>query len=115
MNGALGAGTFRATGGRRWFAARNVLVVCQIALSLMLLVAGGLFARGAMRAAAADPGFRYERLLLASVDPGLAGYDEPRTRAVYRRVMERASLPALQLKVPIHVDAKAAANWEAAH
>ena len=26
-----------------------------------------------------------------------------------------ASLPAVQLKVPIHVDAKAADNWEAAH
>jgi predicted permease len=94
---ALGAGAFRATGGRRWFAARNVLVVCQIALSLMLLVAGGLFARGAMRAAAADPGFRYDRLLLASLDPGLAGYDEPRARAVYRRVMERArAIPGIE-------------------
>ena len=34
---------------------------------------------------------------------------------VVRRVMEAASLPAVQLKVPIHVDAKAADNWEAAH
>src|SRR5262245_12286160 len=38
--------------GRR-FTARNVLVVGQIALSLMLLSAGGLFARGALKAAAA--------------------------------------------------------------
>ena len=30
-------------------------------------------------------------------------------------VMEKASLPAVQLSVPIHVDAKAADNWEAAH
>jgi DNA polymerase-1 len=34
---------------------------------------------------------------------------------VVREVMEAASLPAVQLKVPIHVDAKAADNWEAAH
>ena len=31
------------------------------------------------------------------------------------RVMEKAAEPAVQLKVPIHVDAKAADNWEAAH
>jgi predicted permease len=94
---ALGTGAFRATGGWRWFAARNVLVVYQIALSLVLLVAGGLFARGAMRAAAADPGFRYERVQLASLDPGLAGYGEPQARAVYRRVMERArAIPGIE-------------------
>ena len=31
------------------------------------------------------------------------------------RVMEKASEPAVRLKVPVHVDAKAADNWEAAH
>ncbi len=35
--------------------------------------------------------------------------------AVARQVMERAALPAVQLAVPIQVDAKAADNWEAAH
>lgn len=34
---------------------------------------------------------------------------------VARRVMERAAEPAVRLSVPIHVDAKAASNWEAAH
>jgi DNA polymerase-1 len=32
-----------------------------------------------------------------------------------RGVMERAAEPAVKLSVPIHVDAKAADNWEAAH
>ncbi|HYD14989.1 MAG TPA: DNA polymerase I, partial [Hyphomicrobium sp.] len=32
-----------------------------------------------------------------------------------RSVMEGAASPAVHLSVPIHVDAKAAANWEAAH
>jgi DNA polymerase-1 len=30
-------------------------------------------------------------------------------------VMEKAALPAIELAVPIKVDAKAADNWEAAH
>jgi DNA polymerase-1 len=34
---------------------------------------------------------------------------------VIRRVMEKASEPAVRLIVPVHVDAKAADNWEAAH
>ena len=34
---------------------------------------------------------------------------------VARKVMETAALPAVQFTVPIHVDAKAADNWEAAH
>ena len=32
-----------------------------------------------------------------------------------RRVMEKAAEPAVKLSVPIHVDAKAAANWDEAH
>ncbi len=32
-----------------------------------------------------------------------------------RRIMEEATLPAVKFSVPIHVDAKAADNWEAAH
>ena len=34
---------------------------------------------------------------------------------IITRVMEKAAEPAVQLKVPIQVDAKAADNWEAAH
>ncbi len=73
----------------RWFSARNLLVATQIALSLGLLTTAGLFTRGAMKAGEADPGYRYEGQVLASVDTGLAGYDEPQGRQVYRRVMER--------------------------
>ncbi|MCB1484870.1 MAG: hypothetical protein KDJ17_08260, partial [Hyphomicrobiaceae bacterium] len=32
-----------------------------------------------------------------------------------RAVMEKAAEPAVLLSVPIHVDAKAAANWDEAH
>src|SRR5262249_5593216 len=74
---------------RRWFSARNVLVVGQIALSLMLLSAGGLFARGALKAATADPGFRYERQLLVGIDPSMAQYDDGRGRESRRAAPER--------------------------
>jgi predicted permease len=81
--------------GRR-FSARNVMVVGQIALSLMLLSTGGLFARGALKAASANPGFSYDRQLLVGVDPTLVQYDEVRGRAATRAVLERVrALPGV--------------------
>lgn len=41
--------------------------------------------------------------------------DVDRTLKIAREVMEGATLPAVAFTVPIHVDAKAADNWEAAH
>jgi len=37
------------------------------------------------------------------------------TIPLVRRIMEHAAAPALQLSVPLHVDAKAAQNWDEAH
>jgi DNA polymerase-1 len=34
---------------------------------------------------------------------------------VARHIMEAAPAPALELKVPLQVDARAADNWEEAH
>ena len=81
--------------GRR-FSARNIMVVGQIALSLMLLAMGGLFARGALKAASANPGFSYDRQLLVGVDPTLAQYDETRGRASTKEVLTRVrALPGI--------------------
>ena len=76
-------------GGRGLFALRNLLVVSQVALSLALLTAGGLFVRGAIKAAEADPGFPMTGGLVAALDPSLGGYDEVRSRTVYARLLER--------------------------
>jgi DNA polymerase-1 len=37
------------------------------------------------------------------------------TLPVVTRVMEQAAMPAVALSVPLHVDARAAANWDEAH
>ena len=84
-------------GRRRRFSFRHALVVGQIGLSLALLTAAGLFARGAFRAARADPGFSLDRSVLVSLDPSLAGFGEARGRELYRRVLERArALPGIE-------------------
>lgn len=73
----------------RWWSGRNLLVVSQIALSLMLLAVGGLFARGAINAAAATPGFSYRNQLLVTIDPSLAQATEVRGAAVQRRALQQ--------------------------
>ena len=67
----------------------NALVIAQVALSLLLLVSGGLFLMSAISAATADPGFRLDGGLIVEVDPGLAGYDEARGRQAHLALVDR--------------------------
>jgi predicted permease len=81
----------------RRFGTAPVLVVGQLAVSLALVAAGGLFVRAAFTAGHADPGFSLVRHLIVSMDPSLAGYDAARTTSVYRSALERVrSLPGVE-------------------
>ena len=64
-------------------------MIGQVALSLTLLTAGGLFFLGAVRASTADPGFSLDRSLIATVDGTLAGYDDSRRQTAYLHVLDR--------------------------
>ena len=67
----------------------NGLVVTQMALSVLLLVASGLFLRNLQGAMSIDPGFDEPgHLVVASMDPGLQGYDEHRARVFFDRLLE---------------------------
>ena len=68
--------------------------------------------------ALASSGLEATRMLLQVHDElvfEVAEAEVPSALAIVKKVMEGAALPVVQLKVPIHVDAKAADNWEAAH
>ena len=67
----------------------KALVVCQVALSLLLLTTGGLFLMSALSAASADPGFALDGGVLAEVDASLAGYDEARGRQLQLALVDR--------------------------
>jgi predicted permease len=74
----------------------NGLVVFQVALSLVLLVGGGLMLRGLQRAQSLDLGFDPERAVEVSLSLNLQGYDEARGREFHLRILERlASLPGV--------------------
>ncbi|KPJ83855.1 MAG: hypothetical protein AMS19_02950 [Gemmatimonas sp. SG8_23] len=72
--------------------ASSALVVAQVALSLLLLISSGIFLRSLQAATQIDPGFDSPRnLVMASVDPGLQGYEEARSRAFWDRMLDEVS------------------------
>src|SRR5258708_2411180 len=70
-----GRGTSDGGGRQR---ARSVLVVAQVAVSLVLLIAAGLFVRSVQRAESIHLGFDPAHTLNATVDVAQQGYDETR-------------------------------------
>jgi predicted permease len=68
---------------------RNLLVVGQVALSLAMLTAAGIFARTAVEAGTGTPGFSYDRLVLARMEARLGGYDGARGRLVFASILAR--------------------------
>ena len=76
--------------GRRW-SLRNILVVAQISLSLVLLCVTGLFLRSLERAADMDIGFRSQGILMMSVDPRVHGYTPERTVQFLDELHNRAA------------------------
>ncbi|MEK6407641.1 MAG: ABC transporter permease [Acidobacteriota bacterium] len=97
------------TSGTRRLSLRNLLVVAQVALSLMLLISAGLFIRSTRNVQEMNPGFEPKQILLASVDVGLHGYDETKGRNFFKQIVDRVkSLPGVQaasLAGPLPLDA----------
>ncbi len=76
---------------------RRGLVVAQVALSLLLLVAAGLFGRSVVNLMRVDPGFRASQVTTFAVDPTLQGYDASRVYTFYGELQRRLqAMPAVQ-------------------
>jgi predicted permease len=83
---------------------RSLLVIAEVALSLVLLVGAGLCIKSVHRARQADIGFSPDHLLLAGLRIGMNGYTEATAKVFYHRLEERlALLPG--------VEAVALCNW----
>jgi predicted permease len=68
---------------------RRGLVVAQVALSLLLVIGAGLFARTLVNLYALDSGFERRGVLMFRVDMKKAGYKGDQIRAVQARILER--------------------------
>src|SRR6185369_17150102 len=86
------AGTLKDTaaqGGAARTRLRSVLVVSQIAISLIVLIAAGLVVRTLQQLQTMNPGFDAHNGLTMSFDLGLQGYDKGRGEQFYRQLTER--------------------------
>jgi predicted permease len=101
------AGSVAGTGQAGW---RKSLVAAQVSLSMLLLIAAGLFVRSLQNLKVLNPGFEVGNLLSFSVDPTLSGYKPERAKLFYKQLQsELAALPgagsaALCLVPPLSFD-----------
>jgi len=81
----------------RFFAPRHISVMAQIALSLMLLFAAGLFFRGALKAAGLNPGFIAAGDLITEMDFTLIKKEPAAARREIFNIVQRArELPGVR-------------------
>jgi predicted permease len=79
----------RSSGGRSHPITSPLLVVAQVAVSLVLLMGAGLFLRTLMNLRNVDLGFLPERLIVLNVNPQAAGYKGETAVAVTHRLLGR--------------------------
>jgi predicted permease len=92
---ALHAGGRSVVGGRHHL--RSILVVAQVAGSIVLLIVAGLFTRSLQRAQRMDLGFNPAHVLNVTMDPHEAGYNEAQGKEFYKNLLLRVrSLPGVQ-------------------
>ena len=76
--------------GKRRLWGRNSIVVCQVALSLVLLIVSAVLLEGFRGELLAGPGFRIDRLYMTSFDTTPVHYTEDQTRRFYKDLLEKA-------------------------
>ncbi len=71
---------------------RNLIVIGQVALSLVLLIISGVLLDGFQSELNQGPGFRTDHLQLMSFDPGLVHYSEARRDLFFKQLLDEVRL-----------------------
>jgi predicted permease len=83
------------TGGRNLLG--KILLVTQVALSLVLVIGAGLFLRTLNNLRSVDVGFNAQNLLMFSINPALNRYDADRSAVLYRELQTAlAAVPGVR-------------------
>src|SRR5262245_3167313 len=84
-------------GRRRRWELRRLLVALQVAMSLVLLVSGTLFARSLRNLKAVDLGYTTDQIVTMETWPASSGYKLDRQRNFYAQLIERVrALPGVE-------------------
>ena len=87
----------RHGGGRRLHGVLRLLVVSEVALSLVLVIGAGLLMRSVVKLRSVDLGFRAEGVLTAGVRLPASRYDPARADGFFRDALSRvAALPGVR-------------------
>ncbi|HVF61828.1 MAG TPA: ABC transporter permease [Thermoanaerobaculia bacterium] len=91
---------------------RMTLATAQIALSMALLVAAGLFTRSLFNVTRVDLGIQTESVVTFAVSPELNGYTPERSRALFQRLEdELAAVPGVTGVTAGMIPLLAGSNW----
>ncbi|HEV2182366.1 MAG TPA: FtsX-like permease family protein, partial [Candidatus Acidoferrales bacterium] len=86
-----------ASGGRQKARLSSVLVVAQIAMSLLLLICAGLFIRSFRLEQKFNPGFNPQNVLLENYDLGAVGYNKDSGMEFHRQLLTKLNaLPGVK-------------------
>src|SRR6266702_1679844 len=102
LNSSLKDGGRQGTTGSHRL--RGLLVVSEVALSLMLLISAGLLIRSFLQLVKTDPGFNSDSLLTMNLVLPAAKYkDEPQRAAFYSELLRRVeALPGVELAAAVN-------------
>jgi predicted permease len=104
------AGSVAGTGQAGW---RKSLVAAQVSLSLLLLIAAGLFVRSLQNLKVLHPGFETGNLLSFALDPTLSGYKPERAKLFYKQLQsELAAVPGASSAALCLVPLLAFSDWD---
>ncbi|MEX2263456.1 MAG: ABC transporter permease [Bryobacteraceae bacterium] len=94
----------------RW---RRGLVVIQVALSLLLVIGGGLFVRTLANLNSMEPGFDRRGVFMFDVDLRKAGYKGDRMKAMQERIVERLNaIPGVESASFANVRPVSGGGWD---
>lgn len=91
---------------------RNVMATLQIALSMTLLIAAGLFAKSLYNVSQVDLGLEADHLASFSIAPERNGYEAEKSRQLFENLeIALAAIPGVQSVVASQVPLISGSNW----
>jgi predicted permease len=109
---ALKANAGQPSGAKAAARFRVTLATAQIALSMALLIAAGLFTKSLSNITKVDMGVKPEKLVVFGVAPSLNGYEPARSHAIFDRIEERlAVLPGVTNVTAAMIRIAGGDNW----